>query len=507
MSFAYPFVFWLAVPLALFVWLYRPRRIRTLADATVALLLVGALANPTLPQAPQTQTLEAREILFALDISRSMKARDLPPNRYRFAKATMKAFLAHDTTDSIGLVAFTTNPLLLAPPTTDHRLVALALDALEPDNILTRGTSLMRLFDFLGTLEGKERIVVLITDGGEERDTAALAQRLPADTRLVILPTATAAGAPVPQSKRTMLKDKRGNLVISRRNPALAELASHTGAAWVEPESTPEATAEALHDALSAFAARPLSHETRSGASLAWLLLLPAALLFFVAHTRFVRYLIALAALAHLPLEASWLDTLQLKQAYNAYYRGDINASVAALRRVDTPSLQRAYLQAALQYRRGAYNKAARAFLAIRTASPRLKQRLLYNAATAYAKAGRYETAKRLYAKALQLGDDADTRHNLAAIALLRAAQAPEGRTKPGGAQSGASGGDAEATKTTRQRSDTSASQSGGGGNGRTKASVALSRKPDPDTSRPMPLSSKVYDLINKGYIRETRPW
>jgi Ca-activated chloride channel family protein len=507
MSFAYPFVLWLLIPLIAYFALFRPRRITLFADGTVAVLLLFALALPYRDAAPVQEAIQAREIIFALDVSRSMRARDLSPDRYRYAKEVIRRVVHTQTTDATGLIAFTTNALLLAPPTTDHALVSDALDALEPDNILTKGTSLRKLFAFLSRLEEGERILVLLSDGGEERNLEALVSALPPSTRLVIVPIATPSGAPVPLENDTLLKDERGNLVISRRNPILKTLAEHTDAAFIEPQSSVDATAKRIVDALEAQHTRLLKRERRDRTMLGWIFLLPAALLFFAAHTRFVRYLLLLAAFAHLPLEAGVFDTLRLHRAYEAYARGDYNTTERLLKHVRTPSLQRAYLRASLLYRQEKYLRAAKAFEAIRTRDASQKSALLYNAATAYAKAGRYRRARILYRRALQLREDEDARHNLSVVLFSQETAAPKGRTKPGGENATPPGSsDADASPQSN-RNDATAQSGGGGGHSRAKGASAKRHTPPKNATHPMPLSSKVYELINKGYIRETQPW
>jgi Ca-activated chloride channel family protein len=99
-----------------------------------------------------------------------MRAKDLPPTRYDFAKETIKILLEKNPSDNIMLMAFTTNPLLLSPPTTDHTLINIALQSLNPEFILTKGTSLEKLFTRLSSMQLSHKNLILITDGGEESD-------------------------------------------------------------------------------------------------------------------------------------------------------------------------------------------------------------------------------------------------------------------------------------------------------------------------------------------------
>ena len=103
-----------------------------------------------------------------------MKATDISPTRYDFAKETIAALLQENPGDNIMLIAFTTNPLLLSPPTTDHALINIALANLNPEFILTKGTSLEKLFKRLASMKMGQKNLILMTDGGEEENLEKL---------------------------------------------------------------------------------------------------------------------------------------------------------------------------------------------------------------------------------------------------------------------------------------------------------------------------------------------
>ena len=156
-----------------------------------------------------------------------MKATDISPTRYDFAKETISALLQANPGDNVMLIAFTTNPLLLSPPTTDHALINIALENLNPEFILTKGTSLEKLFKKLSSMKIGHKNLVLITDGGEENNLEKLTTLVEnADISLTILALGTKQGTTIQNKDGSLLKDKEDNLVISRVNPLLESLAS-----------------------------------------------------------------------------------------------------------------------------------------------------------------------------------------------------------------------------------------------------------------------------------------
>ncbi|MGE0191375.1 MAG: VWA domain-containing protein [Planctomycetota bacterium] len=143
---------------------------------TVALALgVFALAGPRVSYA-DAEPMPAADLGLALDVSSSMRARDLDRERMRLdvARDAARAFVAARPRDRIGLLVFARYPDLLAPPTTDHDALLSWLDAIQPvaadgpEDATGIGTALARLVDVLSpTVPGERRVAVLLTDGEE----------------------------------------------------------------------------------------------------------------------------------------------------------------------------------------------------------------------------------------------------------------------------------------------------------------------------------------------------
>ena len=512
MNLLYPQLLWLFVPL-LALWYYRrPLTLHQRIHWSILALLLLALTRPQMQKGIRETTVKARDIIIALDVSYSMRAQDIRPDRYTFAKETIEALLRRNARDNMMLIAFTTNPLLLSPPTTDHAVIATTLQALDRDNILTKGTSLHNLFAKIAALPKRKRELLLITDGGEEQELQTLTEPLGSTpVHLTILAMGTTQGATVPKADGTTLTNANGELVVSRINPLLSSLAQALDGAYIEAQKTPEATAEAIEKAFDTTqnSTHTVTKKHYHTTELYAIPLLIALILFLALHTRVWKYLLLLLALAGIPVQASWFERYTLHNAYDAYQKKDYNLSAALLQQITTPSLQRRYALASVCYKQGHYQKALTLYRSIKTRSVPMKQRLFYNIANTYAHLKAYDKAKIYYTKTLQLGKDADALHNLRLIVNLQTKQTPKGHTlpKPQGGN-GASGTMSDTKK--QHNGEQSRSGSGAGGQSRQKSKEDLSKKGRlimDDISPKQPLGSKVYELINKGYIRETQPW
>ena len=511
MSLLYPWLLWLLIPAGILY--YQSRGLQQKVHAMIVILLLIALSRPILKEQTEKAKIEAQDLIIALDVSYSMQAKDLTPSRYGYAKEMINALLKQNPGANVMLIAYTTNPLLLSPPTTDHALISIALETLRPDYILTKGTSLERLFETLPKLHSEGKDLILITDGGEEQDLGKLSKLLQKTGAFpVIIALGTTEGTTIPDKTGKMLTDKQGNLVISRVNPLLQKLSEETDGIMIRAEASPQSTAEAITDALQG-KKHTIEKRQQHYRELYWISLLPAVLLFLVLHTSMRKYLLLLLALIGMQAHAGMLDLYHLQDAYRNYRQGDYNLTLRQLNRIETSTLQHHLLEAATLYRLGRYGAARHRYLQIKTRSPEIKQQLYYNIANTYAKEGNYDKAKIYYTKALQLGEDADAAYNLALIVNLtskarqgRSLPRPQSQQKQQGKE-----GSSQADKTQKKKKQEHAGSSGQGGDSQsqTKNKKALppNRLKSTQKAQKHPLGSKVYELINKGYVRETKPW
>ncbi len=511
MSILYPAFLWLLIPLSLLFWIREKKMVET-GHLIILMLLVLAMGRPVIKQGTEESPIEAKEFIIAVDVSHSMKAKDIKPNRYEFAKETAHALLSSNPTDNIMLIAFTSNPLLLSPPTTDHRLISIALESLNLEYILTKGTSLEKLFKTVSTMQSEQKNLILITDGGEEENVEKLSTIIQnANISLTILALGSRQGTTIENADGSLLKDKEHHLIISRINPLLKALASQTGGTYMTASFTPASTAQALYDALEMDDQRGelITKKQHRYIELYQIPLLFALILFLMLHTRAVKFLLLTFTLLGISAEASSLDNYYLDKAYHSYQNEEYNATVSHLSKLDTHSLQSQFALGNTYYRQGDYKKALKSYLSIRSTSPLIKQKLYYNIANCYAKQEAYEKARMYYTKALQLGEDKDTKANLILVALLADKKNAElGIAHPKSQSSDSSKSQQQEgnEEETRNEDEPSSGSGEGGEKSNTKEQEKSKLILDPKQEK-QPLSSKVYELINKGYIREKQPW
>ena len=510
MSFLYPSFLWLLLPLGVLLWRSK-HTLYIFTHIVILMLIVLSLARPIQEQALQESPIKAKDIVIALDVSYSMRADDISPSRYDFAKETIKLLLEKNPSDNIMLIAFTTNPLLLSPPTTDHALINVALESLNPEFILTKGTSLETLFKKLISMKIEQKNLILITDGGEASNIQTLAPLLlETKAALTILALGTTQGTTIQNKDNSLLKDKEGNLVISRINPELKDLSALVQGEYLTASSSTKATANRLHDTLRQNDTRTqmIQKTQRHYAEWYQFSLLIALLLFLMLHTRAIKYLVILFALLGIQAEASFWDIYHLNQAYQKYEEKDYTTAQKHLKKVQVPSLQSRLALANSYYESGEFKQALELYKSIRSTSMQIKQQLYYNTANTYAKLEAYDKAKIYYTKTLQLGEDPDARYNLNLIALLGDKNdASVGIAHPKSQSTSTSKSEFQEDDKEETRDEDKPSSGSGGGESSSKKKQEPSKLISQEPVEQHPLGSKVYELINKGYIRETQPW
>lgn len=219
-----------------------PRRGQWVARALVALRLlalvaaVTALARPRAGARSETIRGDGISIVLALDVSSSMLAEDFQPdNRLEVAKQTIKEFIAGRTVDQVGLVAFAGEALTQVPLTLDYPVLLAAVDNLQPGQLedgTAIGTALMTATNRLRDAEGRSRVMILLTDGENNRgsiDPRTAAQATAAfDMRVYTIGVGSEGVAPVPVG-RGVFGLRYENRPVQIDEALLEDIARQTG--------------------------------------------------------------------------------------------------------------------------------------------------------------------------------------------------------------------------------------------------------------------------------------
>jgi Ca-activated chloride channel family protein len=226
------------------------------ANIHFGLLVLGvgffilALTQPQLGRDEKDIEQSGRNILIAMDTSKSMLAEDLAPSRMERARLAAQDLLEKLKSDRVGVIAFAGRAFLQAPLTTDQEALTETIQTLDHTTIPRGGSSLASAINLAVETAQKSRGtrhgLVIFTDGQETDDAALEAARNAADLNIIILPVGvgtqdgTLIPDPNPLNDGGYIRDEDGNIVKTRLEPGLLkEIARITGGEYVELSSQP----------------------------------------------------------------------------------------------------------------------------------------------------------------------------------------------------------------------------------------------------------------------------
>ena len=290
MTFHWPHAFWLLlIPLALLVRDLRRRRITPAAHPKIQQaevrnwsLVIGhwsfqrrgsvrtrwflylalaaataALARPQWGRLDEPVFDQAREIIIALDLSRSMLADDVKPNRLERARLLITSLLERLKGERVGLVVFSGTAFLQSPLSSDYEILREFLPVLDPGYLPEGGTNYDALIETTVTAFGSsgsaDRFLIVLSDGEAQSDSwqKHVADLKTKGIRVLGLGIGTGTGAMIPDGDGAFIKDERGAVVLSRLNgTTLRALAEQTGgvytdaSSWVDLSALIESTVE-----------------------------------------------------------------------------------------------------------------------------------------------------------------------------------------------------------------------------------------------------------------------
>lgn len=210
-------------------------------------LLCFAAARPQYGQREQTVKRQGIEAVIALDISNSMMAEDVVPNRLERAKQMLSKMIDRMVDDKVGLVVFAGEAFTQLPITCDYVSAKMFLSNIDPSLIKTQGTAIGDALSTSIRAFGAEqseanRAIVLITDGeNHEDDAVAVATRAKeAGIKILVVGIGKPEGAPIPiPGTNDFRKDRQGNVVVSRLNEDMCrEIAKAGNGIYVRCDNT-----------------------------------------------------------------------------------------------------------------------------------------------------------------------------------------------------------------------------------------------------------------------------
>ena len=266
-------------------------------------LILISLANFRSPQGSSQIKRNGIDVMIAIDVSKSMLAQDISPNRLDRAKQLLNKLIDKLTNDRVGIVVFAGKAYLQMPLTADHSAAKMYLSAATTETVPTQGTvigdALKMCYASFNTKEKKYKSVILISDGEDHDENALKVAEQMAQQGVVIntVGIGSPEGAPIMDATTNELKkDNEGNTVITKLNEQSLKDIAAKGNGGYQLFTNTDAVVAGLHDKLLTLETRSVNDDSLVNYKSWFQYLLGAALLFlllelFVAEVRKNKFL------------------------------------------------------------------------------------------------------------------------------------------------------------------------------------------------------------------------
>ena len=235
---------------------FKPK-IKILLLSFVFVFLSIGLVNPKIGTQLKTVKREGVDIVFAIDVSKSMLAEDIAPNRLEKAKRIVSQTINELNSDRVGIIAYAASALPILPITTDYSTARMFLQGLTTDMLSSQGTAVIEAInlakDYYDDENQTNRVLCILSDGEDHefvnQDIPSLVQEMGISIFTVGL--GSIKGAPIPIKSNEVIesykKNLEGDVVITKLVPGLLqEIANSSNGIYIRGEKTQEVVDEII---------------------------------------------------------------------------------------------------------------------------------------------------------------------------------------------------------------------------------------------------------------------
>lgn len=217
--------------------------------------LIIALVNPKIGTKLETVKREGVDIVFAIDVSKSMLAEDIAPNRLEKSKQLVTQIINNLASDRIGIIAYAAKAFPQLPITTDYAAAKMFLQSMNTDMLSSQGTAIDEAIQLARTYYDDEdqtnRVLIIISDGEDHNNVASKVaeQANEEGIRIFTIGVGSINGGPIPIKRNNIVlsykKDNQGETVITRLNEeTLKNIAAEANGVYINGANTNQVVEE-----------------------------------------------------------------------------------------------------------------------------------------------------------------------------------------------------------------------------------------------------------------------
>ena len=399
----------------------------------IGFFIIIALAQPVIDDGKVIVKAKSADIMIALDISDSMLAEDVYPNRLELAKQKALSLLVDAPDERVGIMAFAKNSYLVSPLSFDTKAVSFLLTQLDTTSITQKGTDFLSILDVFSKSQNSdgEKYLLILSDGGDSSDFSKEIEVAKKSNIVVfVLGIGTTKGAPIRLQDGSFIK-QNGEVIVSKLNENISELATSSGGVYIQSTISSSDVSVMLKEIKSISKEKELkSEEVHKFIPLFYFPVGMALFLLLIATSSMSKRvkvdlpsLLFLSLLIHasVELEAGILDFIKLQDAKEAYNSQNYEKSAKLYEKYaeDSKKAEGYFNTGNSMYKQHKYKEALESYKKATFEDDSLRAKNFANMGNAHAKGKNLQKAVELYEKSLKIQEDKETKENLEIVRKL----------------------------------------------------------------------------------------
>lgn len=389
------------------------------------ILMTIALSRPVVNEKEQSFKQEVNSIVVAIDVSKSMLANDIYPNRLNLAKHKLLEIIDESKQNAIAVILFAKSSFILSPATQDFNSLKILVENLNVGINFDNGSNIFSTLESTQKLlkNYKNKNLILLTDGGNNKDfEKEIKYANEHKINVYTIAIASNKASAIKLENGEFMTKEDGSIVTVSLNESIKNLSLNTNGGYINYSLDNSDLKQILEDIEIKSKKQELqSKKFKTYTELFYYPLGLAILILFIAFSSMPKFfnkkginifLLVLSLNSLNKLYAFEFDFKTINKANNAYENEDYKlASKNFEKLLNTPEGK--YNFANSLYKQKKYDKALKTYKEISSLNDDLEFKKLHNMGNSYVKTNNLQNAKKMYEKALEIKEDKQTRENL----------------------------------------------------------------------------------------------
>lgn len=399
----------------------------------IALILMTiALARPVANEKDHSFKQEVSSIVIAIDVSKSMLANDIYPNRLAMAKQKLLKIIENSKKNALAVILFAKSSFILSPITQDFNSLKILVENLDTGMNFDNGSNIFSTLETTNKLlkDYENKNLILLSDGGNSNTyEEEIAYANKNNINIYTIALATKKASAIKLENGEFLTNKDGSIVTVALNENIKKLGLNTNGGYINFSISNDDIKQVLADIDKKSSKKEL--ESKKFKTYTELFYYPLALAIFIllisfsslpkfsnklSRKKIIPSLLFLTLLnISTDLKALEFDFQTIKKAKESYKNKEYKKASKNYEKVAN-TVEAKYNLANSLYKEKKYKEALNQYKEVITSNQDLESKKLHNMGNAYVKLNDLENAKKMYENALKIKADKQTRENLETV-------------------------------------------------------------------------------------------